>query len=179
MTQITNLYIGNRHSGKTQKLIDELSYNLLHDPHTRNIIFSSNLKKPDVLKRLPDFRNPKITVTEYRVEALLAINSPHIYLDELELADRKNSYDLVNNLSIARPKSVHVNTTPLFLRDSKDLNVNHTQTRDPLIKVLQLTDFEFDFLFSEETADKYYNIFLNNNRDLFYTEGLGMLSLFD
>jgi hypothetical protein len=179
MTDITKLYIGNRGSGKTQKLIDSLSHNILHDPYTLNIVFSSFFNSADILKRLPDFIKPKLSVNPYKVDRLRGTRNCNLYLDEIDAADRNEALELVHNLSLASPRSVHVNTTPLFLRDKKDLNVNHTHSRDPLIKILQITDFEFDFLFNKTTADRLYKAFYPQNKDLFYTEGLGMISLFD
>lgn len=179
MTQITSLYIGNRQSGKTTKLIEDLCHNLLHDPHTKNLIFSKSLTRDELYRSLPAFNNPKISLGDYKLERLINNQSVHIYIDELDLCDRKKSFDVVNNLSMSRPKSVHINTSPLYLRSKKDLNVNHTHTTDPLIKALQITDFEFEFLFNESTADKLHLTFWPSQKEYYLTQGLGMISLFD
>lgn len=180
MTEITELYIGNRQSGKTKKLIESLSHNIIKDPHAKHIIFSKDLTLSEVYTRLPSFRKPRISLSPYfSIEKLHGIGRCFIYLDELDIADKTKASNLVNNLSIAHPIKVHVNTSPLFLRDKKDLNTNHTHSRDPLIKILQITDFNFHFLFNPKTARFYHSSFFSTNRQLFYTEGLGMISLFD
>lgn len=178
MTEITKLYIGNRNSGKTRKLIEELNINRLRNPGTQHIIVSSTLKKRNLQlgKRTESVR---IIKNFKGTESLVGCRGFFLYIDELDIIPFKKSMELLSMLPSFRIKGLHVNTSPIKLRDKKDLNTNHTTTEDPLIKVLQITDFEFDFLFNKATAEFYYRSFAGSNGELYYTEGLGLISIFD
>lgn len=178
MTGITNLYIGNRQSGKTTKLVEELNINKLNNPDKHHIIISRGLVKKQ-LEPNKISGNVKIIGEFNGTQDFQGYRDFYLYIDEIDLIPPEKGLELLNLLPSFGIKGLHVNTTPLRLRDKKALNPNHVNTNDPLIKILQITDFDFNFLFNKDTALFYRNSFSGSNKELYYTEGLGLISIFD
>jgi len=181
MTDILDITLGNRQSGKTSYILQELFLNLKKYPHNKHLFFTTSDSKRYIKKEIENIYNlhPNIKIyPETQLSySLKGHRDVYVYFDDFDFFEEKYKSHFFE-LPLSTPKKIYIATTPKFLRKDKDLNINHTKSSDPLIFALQCADFKFNFLFNKNSAFTYLNSGFNN-KEKFMTEGLGLLTKFD
>lgn len=184
MTDIMNIWLGNRQSGKTSTLVRKIYENEKKDPNAIHIVVcmrgtESYFKTLMGSRMLHNDSKKFVWLSENSLElgpSFRGMSDLYLYLDDF---DQYNlPYYFFSSLGYYDLKEINIATTPNRLREDRELNPAHNNHGDPLIEALQIADFDFEFLFNQKMAEYYL---APANRQVFkeeviLCEGLGLMT---
>jgi len=188
MTDILNLYLGNRDSGKTKLLVSKLLESLAHNPGKSpdKFVFISIQRDKEFLANNPDLiplRNKftyiqisDINYPEPQLDRKLTSKRPHfLFLDEFDLYGN-NALDVILYIcNHQKMEQIYVATSPYRFRRFEEIKQalhNQYSNKDLLIEFLLISDWEHGYLFNPDTAEIYLKQKLRPQTIL--TEGFGL-----